>query len=144
MTLQGTINHIALTVSNLDEAMTFFDPFLSAFGFTVSKPALYNGTRLCVNINENNGIAINLWEAKKNHFFDIYEPGLHHLALNAGSKSQVDDVASLAKTLGATILEGPAEFPFAQGGYYAVYFTGPDNLKFEVVYMRTLDKTVLQ
>jgi hypothetical protein len=33
------------------------------------------------------------------------------------------------------ILDGPGEFPFGHGGYYAVYFRGPDRLKLEVVHM---------
>ena len=40
--------------------------------------------------------------------------------------------------LGGTILDGPGEFPFAVGCYYAVYFLGPDGLKFEFVHMPTL------
>ncbi len=139
MALHGTINHIALTVSDLDDALKFFKPFLKALGYTVTEPAPYNETRLCVNVNESNGIAINIWEAKFEHPFQIYEPGLHHLALNAGSKDQVDEIYSLVKGLGARVLDGPAEFPFAHNGYYALYFLGPDNLKFEVVYMPELD-----
>lgn len=38
-------------------------------------------------------------------------------------------------TIGGTLLEGPGEYPFGPGGYYAVYFLGPDRLKFEVVHM---------
>lgn len=142
MELHGTINHIALTVSDLDDALKFFEPFLEALGYTVSKPSSYNETRLCVNVNINNGIAINIWEAKQQHPFHVYEPGLHHLALNAGSKQQVDEIYELVKGLGAEILDGPEEFPFAHGGYYAVYFLGPDGLKFEVVYMPELDSTI--
>jgi len=29
---------------------------------------------------------------------------------------------------GAEILDGPGEFPFGPGGYYAFYFLGPDRL----------------
>ena len=139
MDLHGTINHVAVTVSDLDDAMTFFKPFLEAFGYTVTGPSPYNGTRLCVNVNMRNGIAINVWEAKKKHPFHVYEPGLHHLAFNAGSKAKVDEIYQLVDGLGAKILDGPGEFPFAHHGYYAVYFLGPDDLKFEVVYMPELD-----
>ncbi|MBL4827844.1 MAG: VOC family protein [Spongiibacteraceae bacterium] len=142
MALHGTINHIALTVSDLDDALKFFKPFLEAFGYTVSEPSLYNETRLCVNVNMSNAIAINIWEAKQQHQFKVYEPGLHHLALNAGSKEQVDEIHHLVKSLGAEILDGPDEFPFAHDGYYALYFLGPDKIKFEVVYMPELDQAL--
>jgi len=64
-----------------------------------------------------------------------YEPGLHHVAFNVERHEQVDEVHKLVRVLGAEILDGPGEFPFALGGYYAVYFRGPDGMKFEVVHM---------
>lgn len=36
-------------------------------------------------------------------------------------------------------LDGPGEFPYATGGYYAVYFLGPDRMKLEVVHMPELE-----
>ena len=96
------------------------------------------GTRLTVNLNEANGVAFNVWEAKpglREHRFQIYEPGLHHVAFNVARRAQVDEVANLIPQIGGQILEGPGEYPFGVGGYYAVYFTGPDGMKFEVVHM---------
>ena len=139
MTLHGTINHVSITVSKLDEAMAFFRPFLEFFGYTVGTSSPYAGTRLTVNVNEDNGIAINVWEAKEPHPFKVYEPGLHHIAIKAGSKAQVDAALQIVRRAGLQILDGPGEFPFAIGGYHAFYFLGPDDLKFEVVYMPSLD-----
>lgn len=136
--LHGSINHVSITVSDLDEAMGFFRPLLHFFGYSVGEISHYAGTRLAVNVNASNGIAFNIWEAKSHHPFDVYEPGLHHVAINAGSRADVDAVHRLVAGLGAEILDGPGEFPFAEGGYYAVYFLGPDNLKFEVVHMPEL------
>ena len=42
------------------------------------------------------------------------------------------------RKLGGIILDGPDEFPFGIGGYDAVYFLGPDDLKFESVRMPAL------
>ena len=142
MNLHGTVNHLAISVSNLDEAMVFFTPFLEALGYTVSKPMPYNDTFLSVNVNEANGTAINIWQSKKEHNFDVYEPGFHHVAFNAGSKNAVDEVGKLVEKAGATILDGPAEFPFSHQGYYAVYFLGPDNIKIEVVHMPGLEESI--
>src|SRR5262245_29526270 len=138
MTLHGTLNHVSITVSDLDGAMQFFGPFLEFFGYTVGTPSPYAGTRLTVNVNQRNGIAINIWEAKEEHAFKLYEPGLHHIAMNAGSKNQVDQALEIVRRANLTVLDGPGEFPFASGGYYAFYFLGPDNLKFEVVHMPSL------
>ncbi len=94
---------------------------------------------MCFNLNESNGIAINIWEAKAPHAFKLYEPGLHHIAINAGSKQQVDGALKIVESADLRVLDGPEEFPFAVGGYYAFYFLGPDDLKFEVVHMPELD-----
>jgi len=116
---RGTINHLSITVSDLDAAMRFFGPMLDFLGYTEHESGRDSGTRLTININPSIGAAFNIWEAKGElaaHPFEVYEPGLHHVAF----------------------LAGPGEFPYAVGGYYAVYFLGPDNLKFEFVHMPEL------
>jgi len=137
--LLGSINHVSVTVSDLPEAMKFFRPLLEFLGYTVGKISQSrSGADLTVNINMANGTAINVWQAKPDlagNPFQIYAPGLHHLAFNVEKHEQVDAVRDLAVKLGAEILDGPGEFPFGPGGYYAVYFLGPDKLKFEIVHM---------
>jgi glyoxylase I family protein len=137
--LHGSINHVSITVSDLPGAMKFFRPLLEFLGYTVGEIfRSRSGSDLTLNINMGNGTAINLWQAKPElakRPFEIYAPGLHHLAFNVEKHEQVDGIHALAKKLGAEILDGPGEFPFGPGGYYAVYFLGPDRLKFEVVHM---------
>jgi catechol 2,3-dioxygenase-like lactoylglutathione lyase family enzyme len=141
----GTINHVSITVSHLDTAMAFYEPWLDFMGFTEHERGESSGTRVSINLNPRANVAFNIWEAKgelAGHPFEVYEPGLHHVALNADSSARVDEMASLVRRLGGTILDGPGEFPFAVGGYYAVYFLAPpDNLKFEFVHMPTLADT---
>ena len=115
MKQHGSINHVAITVADLDAAMVFFTPFLECLGYSVGTPSPYAGTRLAVNVNEANGIAFNVWEAKREHPFDVYEPGLHHIAFNAGSKALVDRLYDLVCKAGGEILEAPDEFGFAEG-----------------------------
>ena len=135
--LHGSINHVSITVSDLPEAMKFFEPLLKFLGYTVGGIFDDNrtGGRLTFNINESNGISFNIWQAKMDHPFEVYEPGLHHVAFNVQRHEQVDAAFELVRSLGAEILDGPGEFPFGPGGYYAVYFLSPDRLKFEIVHM---------
>ena len=138
--LHGSINHISITVAELPNAMKFFGPLLEFFGYTVGAIAHDDRTDhdLSVNINEQNGTAVNIWQAEPglaDHPFEVYEPGLHHIAFNVGKHGQVDALHELVLELGAEILDGPGEFPFGPGGYYAVYFRGPERLKFEAVHM---------
>jgi glyoxylase I family protein len=138
--LHGSINHVSITVSDLPEAMKFFGPMLKFLGYTVGEifQDTRTGGRLTVNINDTNGTVFNVWEAKGalgKHRFEVYEPGLHHVAFNVQRHEQVDAALELVRSLGAEILDGPGEFPFGPGGYYAFYFLGPDRLKFEIVHM---------
>jgi glyoxylase I family protein len=137
--LNGSINHVSITVSDLPTAMRFFGPLLSRLGYTVGQIfRSRSGSDLTVNINEANGTAFNIWQASPalaGRRFEIYAPGLHHVAFNVERHDQVDEIHRLVPELGAEILDGPGEFPFGPGGYYAVYFLGPDRLKFEVVHM---------
>lgn len=137
--LQGSINHVSLSVSDLDAAMGFFEPLLSFLGYTIGDKLDYQDRQLTVNVNERNGTAVNVWQAKLEHPFEVYEPGLHHVCWNVASHAQVDELAEMLPGIGGEILDGPGEFPFAENGYYAVYFLGPDRMKFEVVHMPELE-----
>jgi catechol 2,3-dioxygenase-like lactoylglutathione lyase family enzyme len=147
--LQGSINHVSITVSDLPSAMRFFRPLLQFLGYSVGE--IFNDGRsghdLTVNINYGNGTAFNVWQAEAalaSHPFQVYEPGLHHVAFNVEQHDQVDAAHRLVRDLGAEILDGPGEFPFGPGGYYAVYFLGPDRLKFEVVHMPLAEARALE
>ncbi len=145
--LLGSINHVSITVTDLHQAMKFFGPVLEFLGYTaeevIEDTSGGTGTSLTGNINAANGTAVNVWQAKPefaDHPFEVYEPGLHHVAFNVERHEQVDELHDLVKRLGGEILDGPGEFPFAIGGYYAFYFLGPDRLKFEVVHMPVAEK----
>jgi len=143
--LLGSINHVSITVSDLTEAMEFFKPLLEFLGYNVGEVIQdRNGQHLTVNVNFANGDAVNIWEAKPElaaHRFQVYEVGLHHLAFNTETHEQVDQAYELVKKLGAEVLDGPAEFPYGgPDGWYAVYFLGPDRMKFEVVHMPAAER----
>jgi len=108
MALLGSMNHVSVTVADLDGPMRFYGPFLEFLGYELGEPIRDpNGQRLRVNVNRHNGAVLNLWEAKPElaaHRFEPYEVGLHHLAFNTGTREQVEEAC-------------------------AVYFLGPDGLK---------------
>ncbi|MFI5314572.1 MAG: VOC family protein [Myxococcota bacterium] len=143
--LHGSINHVSITVSDLPRAMGFFAPLLEFLGYDVGQTFHdgRSGHDLTVNINRSNGTALNVWQAEADlaeHRFEVYEPGLHHVAFNVERHEQVDAAHELVRRLGGQILDGPAEFPFGPGGYYAFYFLGPDRMKFEIVHMPLAEK----
>lgn len=146
--LHGSINHVSITVSNLVEAMKFFGPLLKFLGYTVGAVQHSRvGADFTFNINLSNGTAFNIWQAKPglaDHRFELYQPGFHHVAFNVQTHEQVDAAFELMRSLGAEILDGPGEFPFGPGGYYAFYCLGPDRLKFEIVHMPLAEQNYRQ
>jgi glyoxylase I family protein len=146
--LHGSINHVSITVSNLVEAMKFFGPLLKFLGYTVGAVQRSRvGADFTFNINLSNGTAFNIWQAKPglaDHRFELYQPGFHHVAFNVQTHEQVDAAFELMRSLGAEILDGPGEFPFGPGGYYAFYCLGPDRLKFEIVHMPLAEQNYRQ
>ncbi len=139
--LRGSINHVSVTVSDVPEAMKFFRPFLEFLGYIVPPG---DEDQVIVSVSPRTGGAFNVWPATdelKGRPFEIYAPGLHHVAFNAESRGQVDEMHELVQTIGGEILEAPAEWPFTSvGKYYAVYFRGPDGMKFEYVHMDSLEE----
>jgi catechol 2,3-dioxygenase-like lactoylglutathione lyase family enzyme len=69
-----------------------------------------------------------------NRVHDRYSPGLHHIAWNAASRADVDAMYAHLQSIGATILDPPADYPRYGAGYYAVFFADPDGLKLEYVH----------
>jgi len=129
--LLGSINHVSITVSNLVEAMKFFGPLLKFLGYTVGGifKDTRTGGRLTFNINDSNGTAFNIREAKGElgkHRFEVYEPGLHHVAFNVQRHEQVDDAVALVRSLGAEILDGPASSRLDRVATTHSTFSGPN------------------
>ena len=50
------------------------------------------------------------------------------------AESDVDALYALLQSIGADILDAPAEYPQYGAGYYAVFFADPDGLKLEYVH----------
>lgn len=63
------------------------------------------------------------------------KPGaLHHLAFKAVSRAEVDRLHSELKTIGATIVSPPRDYPeYIPRGYYALFFKDLEGIKYEIV-----------
>ncbi len=128
MTLGG-INHISLTVGDLDRSFAFYDPLLRSLGYRMSERRAdyleWSGP----------GGWFILRPARNAMPHDRYARGLHHLAWSADSRAQVDEFHTLLTDRAVRVLDGPAEFPQHGEGYYAVFFEDPDGIKLELVHI---------
>lgn len=137
MAIRGPINHLDLTVSDLERSVPFYDRILGHLGFRriegEGDPAWfqrYAGGGYF-------GIALRLAPAAtRAQRHDRWVPGLHHVAFHAESREDVDRTYQVLQSMVAEILDPPAEYkgPAYSSGYYAVFFADPDGLKLEVVY----------
>ena len=132
---RGSISHIALTVSDLERSTEFYNKVFEFIGFKrVEVPESIQQamkTRLKAWIGPGYSISIRPSKGEFAHrLHDRTAPGFNHMAFTAEDRSDVEKMYELLKQMGAEVLGAPAEYPYSPG-YYAVYFTDPDGLKFE-------------
>ncbi len=135
----GAINHVAITVTDLVEAAASYEPVLEFLGYRREEEL----PGLVVFVSTATGSAINLWQAAeglRDHRHEPYAPGLHHLAFNADSRQQVDELHELLLSLNVRILNSPAEYDYAPG-YYAVFWECADGVKLELAHIPGLQVT---
>ena len=137
---RGQIDHVDLTVSNVETSERFYRVFLGYLGFQPVRLVHGNSDlRIFQRAHRNKRLfSVALQGAKparRGVKHDRYSPGLHHIAFRASSRADVDGLHEHLKTIGAHVLDPPAEYPHYAPGYYAVFFADPDGLKLEVVHM---------
>lgn len=124
------IDHIDLSVSDLDRSVAFYDAVLTELGF---KKVSENGTVDWRGSDMEIGVraAETLGDPAP---YDRYRVGLHHLAFRAESRAAVDRFHDFLTQHGFDVLDAPTDYPEYGQGYYAVFFADPDGIKLEVVY----------
>jgi glyoxylase I family protein len=136
---RGSISHISLTVGDLDRSTEFYDKVFTFIGFKrVEVPEATQQamkTRLKAWVGPGYSISIRPSKGDFAHRpHDRNAPGFNHMAFNAEDRSDIEKMYQLLKKIGATVLDAPAEYTYSPG-YFAVYFTDPDELKFEFAYV---------
>jgi catechol 2,3-dioxygenase-like lactoylglutathione lyase family enzyme len=119
------VDHVVMRVSNYERSKEFYDRLFAFLGFEVID-------RFTDMTGWRNG-ATAFWIAaadsstpkRRHHEDDI---GLHHYALELGSRSDVDDLEAFLKANGVDIVDPAGEY---YEDYYAVYFSDPDGIKLE-------------
>lgn len=132
----GTINHLRLTVSDIPRAKAFYDPVMYRLGYRLVEES---ATRLAWASWAPHGslhwfIMSVADPTSKNEKHDRYSPGFHHLAWNVKSRAEVDAFYQFLLERGVPILDPPAEYEY-EPGYYAFFFSDPDDLKLEVMHV---------
>ena len=127
------VHHVDLVVSSIERSLPFYSDLLGPLGYhRVSEVEGERGETIWYISGP--GTAIGLRESQSDATHDRYAVGLHHLAFEADSRGQVDELADWARGQGVEIESSPQEYTYMPG-YYAVFFYDPDGLKLEVVHV---------
>jgi len=136
---RASISHIALTVSDLDRSTEFYDKIFKFMGYLRDEvPAsIQQAMKTPLRSWVGPGYSISIRPSKGEFARRLHNrdaPGFNHVAFYAEDSADIEAMHQLLKEMGARILDPPAEYPYSPG-YFAVYFTDPDGLKFEFAYV---------
>lgn len=138
--MEPIIDHIQITVRDMDVAVPFYDRFLPLLGFSPQSKSSavieshdfhvveYSHPRLSFAITSPRS-------AFRSEHVHRRRPGsLHHLAFQAPSRAEVDSLHLALKEIGAVIVAPPREYPeYTPPGYYALFFKDLEGNKYEIV-----------
>jgi len=128
------IGHVDLVCRDLTRSLAFYAAVLGPLG--LEPPVLFDGERgeqihYLRFPNAGSG-SIGLRQALEEQQFELYAPGLHHLALAVESLADVDAAHAAAVGAGADVLHAPRLWPQYHRDFYATFFLDPDGFRLEV------------
>lgn len=133
---RGGFHHVDLTVRDPLASRPFYEAVLGFMGYAIADVYDY-GFDMDLRIDGRFTASVGVLKARGDNSerpHDRYSAGLHHIAWNAESRDDVDALHALLVSIGANVLDPPADYPRYGLGYYAVFFTDPDGLKLEYVF----------
>jgi catechol 2,3-dioxygenase-like lactoylglutathione lyase family enzyme len=137
--MKPIIDHIQITVKDLQAAERFYDQFLPIVGFDIQRKVSAtiesHDFQVIEYTHELLAFAITSpRKAFKDELINRRKPGaLHHLAFKAKTRAEVDLAYQKLLGIGAVIVAAPRLYPEYHANYYAVFFKDMDNIKFEIV-----------
>jgi glyoxylase I family protein len=133
--VRGTgVDHFDLVVSSLERSLELYRALLRPIGYTRAGEIVGERGERVVYLSGDGLVALSLREAMTPGDYDRYRVGIHHIAFEAQSREQVDELLRWARDQGLEIESEPKEYTY-RPGYYAGFFYDPDGIKLEIVHV---------
>ena len=128
------VHHVDLVVSSIERSLAFYSELLGPLGFhRVSEVEGERGESIWYLSGPGTSVGLREVQSESGDY-DRYRIGLHHLAFEAVSRSDVDERAAWLRAQDVELESEPQEYTYIPG-YYAVFFYDPDGLKLEIVHV---------
>jgi len=132
------VGHVDLVCRDLRRSLAFYAAVFGPLG--LAEPALFDGERgeriHYLRFPRSGSGSLGLRQALEPQEFELYAPGLHHLALAVETRADVDAAHAAAVELKAEVLHVPRLWPQYHVDYYATFFLDPDGFRLEVASAR--------
>ncbi len=123
------LGHVDLVCRDLERSLAFYRAALGPLG--LEEPVLFPGERgeqiHYLRFPGAGSGSLGLRQALEEQEFELYAPGLHHVAFAVESRADVDAAHAAALAAGAEILHAPRLFPQYRADFYATFFLDPDG-----------------
>lgn len=126
------IDHIYVTVSNLERSEKFYDAVMEVLGFRKNQFQL-EGEQHIQYYNRHFGYVLRPARSADSH--DPFAPGLHHFCLRVASEQDVNAAARMLKERNIPVSE-PKRYPEYAPDYFAVFLSDPDGVRLEITNYR--------
>jgi catechol 2,3-dioxygenase-like lactoylglutathione lyase family enzyme len=132
------LGHVDLVCRDLPRSVTFYRAVFGPLG--LEEPELFDGERgeqiHYLRFPGAGSGSIGLRQALEEQQFELYAPGLHHLALAVETRADVDAAHAAAVAADTQVLHAPKLWPQYSPDYYATFFLDPDGFRLEVASAR--------
>lgn len=132
------LGHVDLVCRDLERSLAFYGAVLGPLGLQPS--ALFDGERgehiHYLRFPTPGSGSLGLRQALEEQEFELYAPGLHHIAFAVETRADVDAAHTAAVAAGAEVLHAPRVFPQYHPDYYATFFLDRDGFRIEVAIAR--------
>lgn len=132
------LGHVDLVCRDLERSLAFYAAVFGPLG--LEQPFLVEGERgeqiHYLRFPGAGSGSLGLRQALEEQEFELYAPGLHHVAFAVESRADVDAAHAAAVAAEAEVLHAPRAWPQYHPAYYAAFFLDPDGFRLEVASAR--------